>query len=176
MDLMDILNWDAQLVDDFVIADHPTVIEGPAAATTNVSFAVHRVGDLSAQLVVNWATVNGTANGASDFTADSGEITFEPGESQKTVVVNVIGDNQQESHESFGLVLSSGNPAYPVIAGEATILNDDSEVSISDASAVEGSQQFASLGAFVDRANSGNMTFSTGMAWGPDGHCMSVAA
>lgn len=170
MDLMDILSWDAQLVDNFVIADHPTVIEGPAAATTNVSFAVQRVGDLSGQLVVNWSAVNGTANSASDFTANSGEITFGPGESQKTVVVNVIGDNLQESHESFSLVLSSGNLAYPVIAGKATILNDDSEVSISDASAVEASQQFASLGAFVDRANSGNMTSSTGMALGPDGH------
>ncbi len=175
-DLMEIINWDAQLVGDFVIADHPSVIEGAAATTTDLSFAVKRIGNLSGQIIVNWATVDGTAIGSSDFTADSGQLIFAPGESQKTVVVTVAGDSQLESHESFGIVLSSDDPALRAIAGKATVLNDDAEVSISDSSAIEASQQTANLGAFVNRGDNGSMTFSTGLAWGPDGHLYAASS
>ena len=91
MDLMDVLNWDAQFIDNYVIAGNPTVIEGPATVATSVLVPVHRMGDASGQQVVNWSTVNGSAVGTSDFIANSGQITFGPGESEKIFVFFALG-------------------------------------------------------------------------------------
>jgi hypothetical protein len=165
-----ILNWSAQFVDNFIIADNPRIIEGTDTNTSDLSFTVHRSGDFTDPLVVSWNTVDGTANASSDFTARSGQLTFAPGESQHSVVIQVNRDSAPENHETFRLLLSTSNAAIPAFAGEATILNDDTLVSISDASATEGRQQFASLGAFVGLNDNGGMTFSAGMAWGPDGN------
>jgi Ca2+-binding RTX toxin-like protein len=90
---------------------------------------------------VNYATVDGTANAGYDYTATSGSLTFNAGETTKTVNINVIGDLINESNETFNLQLS--NPSNALLGtgyGTGTIVNDDSapSLSINSVSVVEG--------------------------------------
>lgn len=80
-------------------------------------------------VTVNYATQNGTANAGEDFIATSGVLTFQPGETSKTITVQIIGDNFYESNETFRVVLSqpqNGRLANPI--GTGTIINDDPRV------------------------------------------------
>ncbi len=62
----------------------------------------------------------------SDFQYASGELTFLPGETVKTVGVLINGDTHFESDEKFYLNLSSVvNATYFGMGGVGTILNDD---------------------------------------------------
>jgi chitinase len=67
-------------------------------------------------------------------------LTFAPGETMKTVTVQVLGDTAIEDDESFSLGLSAAsNAAIARAAGTATIRNDDSPaLSIGDVTVAEG--------------------------------------
>ena len=79
-------------------------------------------------MTVSFRTVNGTATtGDNDYVARTGTLTFAPGETTKTITIEVKGDNKRESDESFYLDLS-GNSSNSVLdkrRGIGTILNDD---------------------------------------------------
>jgi hypothetical protein len=94
-------------------------------------------------VTVHYATANGTASaGASrDFLARSGNLTFAPGETQKTVAVPINDDAVDENDETFLLELSAASGAGLLDAqGVGTILDDDPrpDLSISNPSVVEG--------------------------------------
>lgn len=76
---------------------------------------------------VNYSTADGTATTAgNDYSATSGTLAFDPGESTKTVVVNVVGDIVFEASETFRLVLSGPvNAKLGRASGTCTITNDD---------------------------------------------------
>lgn len=62
-----------------------------------------------------------------DYTPKAGSVTFAPGETSKTVCIDVIGDDDNEPHETVNLILS--NPQGGAITngtGVGTIINDDS--------------------------------------------------
>ena len=90
----------------------------------------------SGTVTVDYATTDGTAVSPADFTATSGTLTFAPGERLKTAWVPVVDDDEEDSGETFGLVLSSptGRDANNGAAmlgdaeAEATILNTEREV------------------------------------------------
>src|SRR5439155_135922 len=72
----------------------------------------------------------------SDYTAASGTVTFNPGQTSKTITVNVNGDSKFESDETFTVGLSS--PSNATISGTqgtatGTIDNDDTQPVISAA-------------------------------------------
>jgi len=61
-------------------------------------------------VTVDYATGNGTATAGSDYTAVSGTLTFNPGETGKTFTVPIL-DNGTDTHdETFNVILS--NPAH----------------------------------------------------------------
>jgi hypothetical protein len=72
-------------------------------------------------------TVSGTASSGSDYTAKSGTITFAPGETEKTITIEVKGDSKREADEVFYLDLDdpSGESLFAKSRGVGTILNDD---------------------------------------------------
>jgi hypothetical protein len=75
---------------------------------------------------VRWSTANGTAVAGSDYTAASGTVTFAPGQTSKTVSVQVRGDRTRERDESFVVRLAS--PTHATIGigtAVAAIRNDD---------------------------------------------------
>ena len=62
-----------------------------------------------------------------DYVAQTGTLTFAPGETTKTVTIVVNGDNKKEADETFYLDLfaNSGNSLFTKNRGIGTILNDD---------------------------------------------------
>ena len=59
--------------------------------------------------------------------ARSGTLTFAPGETTKTLTIEVKGDSKKESNEAFSLDLfgNSSNALFTKNRGFGTILNDD---------------------------------------------------
>jgi hypothetical protein len=96
------------------------------SGTTQFSFTVTLSAASSSTISVPYATANGTATAGTDFTATSGTLTFAPGETQKMVVVSVIGDTTLEPDETFFVNL--GTPTNAVLGdaqGQGTIQNDE---------------------------------------------------
>ena len=92
-------------------------------------------------VTVDWETSAGTATEDVDYDAGSGRITFNPGDTSKTIEVTTIEDEENEVAETFTVDLSNAtNATISDASGTGTIDNKvpDPEISISDASASEG--------------------------------------
>lgn len=77
-------------------------------------------------ITVKYATGNGTALAGGDYTADSGTITFAPGETSRTILVQTADDPVYEGNETFAVSLSSAVGATIIDGqGVATIVDDD---------------------------------------------------
>jgi len=102
-----------------------TQAEGNTGATA-FNFTVSLATASTGTVTVNYATANGTATAGSDYAATSGVLTFAPGQTSKTVTVNVTGDTTVEPNETFYVNLSGASGATIVDAqGAGTIVNDD---------------------------------------------------
>ena len=69
----------------------------------------------------------GLRSNPSDCIAKTGTLTFAPGETTKTIPIEVNGDNRKETNETFYLTLfgNSSNSLFTRNRGIGTILNDD---------------------------------------------------
>ncbi|NOX54112.1 MAG: hypothetical protein GXP27_06660, partial [Planctomycetes bacterium] len=102
-----------------------TLLEGDAGFTDFV-FNVTLNQPNGLPITVDWTTTDGTANGGTDYVAASGQVLFNPGETLKTITVQVNGDTRFEPDETFFVDLS--NPVNAAILdgqGLGRILNDD---------------------------------------------------
>lgn len=127
----------------------PTISISDASAmeadtTTNAAFFMVTLSAPSQQVVtVAFNTADGTAVAGSDYGSLSGTLTFQPGQTSKTIGVPVLADSLDEPDESFFLRLGTATNAV-VADGEglATILDNDTTpnptFAIQDASIVEG--------------------------------------
>lgn len=81
------------------------------------------------EISVNYATADGSATVAdNDYTAASGTLVFQPGETAKTVTVLVTGDTRVEDDEQFTVRLQNlQNVGEGRTTATGTILNDDEE-------------------------------------------------
>ena len=91
---------------------------------------------------VNYGTANGTATAGSDYDAVSGKLTFAPGETSKSILVPVRGDQLVESNEAFFVNLSGAKQAN-IADSQAvvTIVDDDDtrpRIGINDVWAQDG--------------------------------------
>ena len=98
-----------------------------SSGTTNASFTVRLTPPSNEAVTLNYTTVAGTASAGDDYETTSGSLTFEAGESTKTVAVPIVGDQDIEEHETFFLWLTDITGATPgfLESGPAFILNDD---------------------------------------------------
>jgi Calx-beta domain len=94
--------------------------------TSNVTVAVTLSSSSSQAVTVHYSTANGTAKAKEDYTATSGTLTFQPGETSRTISVSIKGDRKREANETFSVNLSNAVGAT-IADGVATgtILNDD---------------------------------------------------
>ena len=77
-------------------------------------------------VAVNYQTANGTAMAGNDYSPASGTLTFQPGETSRTIAISVKADRKREANETFTVQLS--NPVGATVEdgfATATILNDD---------------------------------------------------
>ena len=81
------------------------------ASDATLDFAVTLSRASRAPVAVAYATADGSATAGSDYTATSGTLTFDPGETAKTVSVPVLDDAHDEGEESFALTLSNASGA-----------------------------------------------------------------
>jgi probable HAF family extracellular repeat protein len=116
-----------------------TVAEGDAG-TTAATFTVSLLPASGQAVSVNYATANATAAAPGDFAAvNSTQLTFDPGQTSKTVTVNVNGDTTPEAHETFNVTLSgASNATISDNTGVGTINNDDAALSVNDRTLAEG--------------------------------------
>ena len=89
-----------------------------------LSFHVMLSKTSNSAVTVDYTTRDGTATGGADYVAASGTLTFEPGETVKTVEVRVLPDSHDEGSETMSLVLSNaGGAAIDDAEGIGTIFN-----------------------------------------------------
>jgi hypothetical protein len=102
--------------------------EGNGKKTTLFTFTITLSAAYDQPVTVSYKTTDGTATtGDKDYVAKTGTITFNPGETSKTITIGVNGDSKKESNETFYLDLfaSSSNSLITKSRGIGTILNDD---------------------------------------------------
>ena len=98
------------------IAD-ASAVEGPNA-TIDFQVTLDAANDCETATVA-WETVEGSAKEGEDYIADSGTLIFQPGETTKTVSIDIVDDEVEDSGDTFTLEL--GNTSGVEIAdGEAT--------------------------------------------------------
>ncbi|HSP17691.1 MAG TPA: Calx-beta domain-containing protein [Thermoanaerobaculia bacterium] len=123
------------------------ITEGNAGSST-MTFNVFLSAVSASTVTVNFATADLTATAGSDYTATSGTVTFNPGQTTQTVSVTILGDLAPEADETFSVNLT--NPTNATIAdnqGFGVIKNDDvsPSLSISDVTLGEGNASTTSF-------------------------------
>jgi hypothetical protein len=105
-----------------------TKSEGRKGKTTLFTFTVTLSAAYDQAVTMSFQTVNGTAKTSDgDYIAKSGTLTFAPGQTTKTITIEVKGDSKRETNETFYLDLFglSSNAVFTKNRGLGTILNDD---------------------------------------------------
>ncbi|MBW4420628.1 MAG: DUF4347 domain-containing protein [Myxacorys californica WJT36-NPBG1] len=114
---------------------HPTVqitapnkVEGDTTNPFNFLISLSHPSDTA--ITVNYTTENGTALAGEDYTAQIDQtLTFNPGETEKTIAVDVLGDRKREENETFSIKLTNATNATLAnangVSAVATIQNDD---------------------------------------------------
>jgi len=85
------------------------------SATTTASFTVTLSAASTQPVAVSYATATGTAVAGKDYVAQSGTLTFAPGQTQATIIVTVLADPLATSDLSFNVDLS--DPVNGVLGG-----------------------------------------------------------
>ena len=102
--------------------------EGKKNQTTLFTFTVTLSAPYDQAVTMSFRTADGTAKTSnSDYVAKSGTLTFKPGETTKTITIEVKGDSKRKAHEAFYLDLfnNSSNSLLSKYRGIGTIFNDD---------------------------------------------------
>lgn len=94
--------------------------------STNAVFTVRLPTESEETITVDYATADGSAKTPADYTAASGTLTFDPGETTQQIAVPIRGDRRDERNEKFFVNLSGATNATIFDAqGQATIVDND---------------------------------------------------
>ena len=88
-----------------------SVSDASAAEGYSVVFTVSLSATSSQQVTVDYVTLDGTATAEEDYTATSGTLTFQAGETTKTISVPITDDTEDDGGETFTLTLSNASGA-----------------------------------------------------------------
>lgn len=128
-----------------------SVTEGNAGTAT-MTFTVSLSAANSVPVTVQWTSSNGTATAGVDYVGGSGTLTFDPGQTQKSVSLDVASDLIHETDETIQITLSAPtNASLGDASGTGTILDDD----------YAGDLQFAAATSSVAEAAEGKSIYVT---------------
>ncbi|AFZ00535.1 FG-GAP repeat domain-containing protein [Calothrix sp. PCC 6303] len=134
-----------------------SITEGNSA-TTEYQFTVNLSKASTAIVTVDYQTEDETATTEdNDYIANSGTLTFQPGEISKTIKVKIQGDTKFEANQTFKLNLSNpNNVTLGKKSSNITIVNDDAQpvIKINNVRQREGNQNFSPFEFSVDLSNS----------------------
>jgi uncharacterized membrane protein YciS (DUF1049 family) len=111
-----------------IIDDEPRLSVGDAAGTvvyaadgttagTTLTFTVSLATAYDQAVTVNYATADGTATAGVDYLAAAGTLTFAPGETTKTVTIQVLG-NDAGVTETFYVNLGGASANAQIVDGQ----------------------------------------------------------
>lgn len=115
---------DNDVAPGFAISNATAVNEGGTLVYT-----VTRTGNPNGSFSVNFATANGTAVSGSDYTGNSGTLTFAHNEMSKTISVSTIDDSSVESGETVVVNLSAPTGGSTITTSQASGTINDNDVS-----------------------------------------------
>ncbi|WP_434623668.1 cellulase family glycosylhydrolase [Azospirillum sp. B2RO_4] len=93
---------------------------GSVPGSDEAVFTVQLAKAVTTATTIDYSTEDGTAKAGSDYTAAHGSLTFQPGETSKTVSVHINGDNVTEGTENFLLHLTHGTANLGTATGYIT--------------------------------------------------------
>ena len=122
--------------DDFanpaISIDDASTSEGNSPFITALSFPVRLTGPTDHDITLNYSTLAFSANSAAtagiDFTpVTTGTVTIQRGQTVAYITIEVIGDTDIETDETFAIEISSDDPRdrFKQSIGIGTIANDD---------------------------------------------------
>jgi hypothetical protein len=109
-----------------IMVDDITVVEGPPDGNVVAAVPVRLINPVGTPILMTFYTQPGTALEVSDYIPQRGLLYFNPGVTQMTVSIPIVGDRRPEADESFSLVVtnvSGADVGKPV--GTVTIRDDD---------------------------------------------------
>ncbi len=115
---------------EFGAATYSVVDTGGQATIT-----VNRTGGSSGEVMVDYATSNGTATAPGDYTAASGTFTWADGDADPQTFTVSVNDGNSSGEESVNLTLSSptGGAELGLSAATLNIVDDQSLICVEDA-------------------------------------------
>ena len=120
--------------DPTISIDDVSAFEGNAGSTS-IQFEITLSRASSKTVTVTCSTVDGSAKHDQDYTPISNQtLTYEPNETSKKISVTVVSDDIEEADDQFSLILSNAtNATVAKSTGVATIKNDDTKASFTNA-------------------------------------------
>lgn len=104
-----------------------TVSEG----SESLRLHVLRSGGLDRAAQVSFKTVDGTGIAGSSYTAATGTLSFEPGETTKIISIGILNDGLAQSAKNFSVLLSDPTDGATLgVLGKATVTIADNDVGI----------------------------------------------
>ncbi|TDS11659.1 CUB-like protein [Maribacter caenipelagi] len=128
----------------------------------NMTFTVTHTGlNASGPFTVNYQTLDGLATAGSDYTANSGSLSFNGNTGQSSLVtIPILDDGTIESTETFTLqLISTSNPSVVISdIGTASIIDDDSISMTNSTTSNECGKVFLDPGGLGNYGNNLNVT------------------
>jgi hypothetical protein len=138
----------SQLIRDIALAPAGSFQFSTAAVNVSegadkLTVTINRTGDTTGTASVNVATSDGTATQKGDYTIRLAQLTFNPGDTSKTVDIFITDDSYAEGPETFTITLGSPTADF-TLDGTST-----QTVTITDNDAVNGANPIATVPFFV---------------------------
>ncbi|MGD8594334.1 MAG: Calx-beta domain-containing protein [Gammaproteobacteria bacterium] len=160
---------DEEIPDTGVIAWASLQHESDESGGT-IYLQVQRLGPATTEAAVSFATKDGTAVAGRDYKAQSGVLTFLPGETEKSVQVTLIDDSQREANESFVVQLANPTGGTQLsLESEMKVVISDNDFNINTAEfsfaddRISFKEKAGTLGVSVVR--SGNVSTAVSVEW-----------
>ncbi len=104
-----------------------SISDASAVEGGSLTFTVTKSGSTTQTYSVNWSTANGSALSGSDYTGNSGNLSFTGSQTSKTIVIPTINNNIYEQTETFYVDLTAASSGATISdnQGAGTIADDD---------------------------------------------------